>query len=78
MDLPALRRLKIPISASVTELQRDCKRVLDYVQRERHPLLILRHIEAQGVIIDTETWHEIMQWIEDHISSEERDQLYRK
>ncbi len=69
MDLPITRRFGIPITCSIRELQRDYRRILNYVKREKHPLLILRHTKAEAILIDVGTWEEMNTFIRNHIQN---------
>lgn len=66
MVLPAVRRIGVPLSASVSELQRNYRGLLNYVKQERHPVLLLRHHQPQAILLDIDTWNEISLWIKEN------------
>ncbi len=50
----------LPETASVQEIQRNYRRLLDKVKSTRTPLFILRNSLPEAVIVDVKSWNEIV------------------
>lgn len=56
--------LKIPIfpqTASVQEIQRSYRKLLDKVKSSRNPLFILRNNVPEAVVVDVASWNKIVE-----------------
>ena len=59
-----------PQTASVQEMQRNYRKLLDRVKSSRNPLFILRNNEPEVVIVDVESWNKIAEQL---LSKEYKD-----
>lgn len=50
----------LPDTASVQEIQRNYRKLLDRVKISRNPLFILRNSLPEAVVVDYESWNEIV------------------
>lgn len=62
----------LPDTASVQEIQRNYRRLLDKVKATRNPLFILRNNLPEAVILDVESWNALVKKM---IHKEEHDAL---
>ncbi len=60
MNLRDMSRIQIfPQTASVQEMQRNYRKLLDQVKSSRNPLFILRNNVPEAVIVDVLSWNKI-------------------
>lgn len=50
----------LPETASVQQIQRNYRQLLDRVKTTRNPLFILRNNLPEAVILDMESWNELV------------------
>ena len=50
----------LPATASVQEMQRNYRRLLDRVKQSRRPLFVLRNNSPEVVIVDVRSWEELV------------------
>lgn len=62
----------LPEMASVAEIQRNYRKLLDKVKSSRTPLYILRNNFPEAVIVDLRSWNQLMKKI---VKEEEKDAL---
>ncbi|MBI2426607.1 MAG: type II toxin-antitoxin system Phd/YefM family antitoxin [Candidatus Kerfeldbacteria bacterium] len=62
----------LPDTASVQEIQRNYRRLLDRVKATRNPLFILRNNLPEAVILDVESWNTLVKKM---IHKEEKEAL---
>ncbi|MEK7164945.1 MAG: type II toxin-antitoxin system Phd/YefM family antitoxin [Patescibacteria group bacterium] len=49
----------LPATASVQEMQRNYRKLLDKVKSSRRPLFLLRNNFPEAVIVDVQSWEEL-------------------
>jgi PHD/YefM family antitoxin component YafN of YafNO toxin-antitoxin module len=49
----------LPATASVQDMQRNYRKLLDKVKATKEPLFVLRNNVAEAVIVDVVSWHKI-------------------
>lgn len=67
-----LKITTLPETASVAEIQRNYRKLLNKAKSTRSPLYILRNNFPEAVIVDVQSWNEIVRRLQ---REEERDAL---